>query len=126
MKKHKLGGVALFFVRTLILALALVGALALAAGVLMLTKNPLAYVWVGAMCALLLVGLIFGLLLSREGNFFFDMLSPFVLSVLLVGVGLILSGGQVSPYVLLNCALFLAAFTLTRLLPRKRKHRRGF
>ena len=126
MKKRKFTPLTFFLIRTLILAVAVVGALLLIGGVLLLCEDPVSYASVGSVCGLLIVGFVFGLCCSREGKFFFDLLSPLFLSVLMIGIGLILSGGAISLFVLLNHALFLLCFSLGRILPMRKRKKHSF
>ena len=126
MRKQKRSPILLLFIRTLVLAAAVVAALLLIGGALLLCEDPVAYAGVGASCAFLLVGFVFGLILSRESSFAFDLLSPLCLSLIMICIGLILSHGALSLSVTVNHLLFLLCFSLGRILPHKKRKRHKY
>ena len=125
MNRQKYSPFSRFLIRTLFLALSLFGALLLVSGMLLLCENPMAYAGVGAVCALLLVGFVYGLLCSREEGFLLSLLSPLCLSLIMLILGIVITKGHLSLSPLLNHIFFLTSTALGRSLPRqkRRKHR---
>ncbi len=126
MKKMKLFGWKLYLVRLALYLLALVGGMALLAGVLLLFKNPLPFISSLSLGLFFLLALVFGVIANREDGLLFSTLPTLTVALLLIVTGLIVNGGKLPFSVIVYAVIFFACFMLGRILPRKKKHRRSF
>ncbi len=87
------------------------------------TDNPLGYVSVGALAALLVSGVISAFIVSRllsGDNSLITLLCSLVFSLILIAIALILSGGGATLRAILSSACYVAISLLTSRLAKKK------
>ena len=130
MKKKIKGGQSSPLIRVALGAATCIGtvgaACLLVSAIAMLLPSPLAATGAGALIALLLSGVICGIFLPRvtEGELLLPALSSLSAVLLLLGVGLIMGKGHLSPGCPLNYSCFMALTMAVAYLISKKRGRR--
>ena len=91
------------------------------------TSDPARYVALFSSLSLILTGALMGVvipLIRREGGFAVSSLSALLASIVLIALGMVLSGGKLPLYCAINYAAFIATTSLTSALITKRRTRR--
>jgi len=108
-------------------ALVLIIVSLLFSAVLSMTENPIGSIGLSSLAALLISGVLSGIIISRrmgEGGFPSSVVTSLIFTLIMLAAALIASGGKLSGGMLMNSGCYLGVAAVAAFLGRKRDRRR--